>query len=78
MCDSGVIVYSVDVQAPSGTAAARIRPARDDPASPECGAIPRAALDVGPGEIASHEDAELKVEVVGSDGRSYRVRVTRK
>jgi len=78
VCDSGVIVYSVDVRAPSGTAAARIRPARDDPASTECGAIPRAALDLGPGEVASYEDGELKVDVVGSDGRSYRVRVTRK
>jgi M6 family metalloprotease-like protein/uncharacterized repeat protein (TIGR01451 family) len=78
VCDSGVIVYSVDVQARSGTVGARIMPARDDATTPECGAIPRAAFDVGPGERATYEDGELKVELLASDGSSYRVRVTRK
>ncbi len=78
VCDSGVIVYSVDVQARSGTAGARITPARDDPASPECGALPRAAFDVGPGERATFENSVLKLELLASDGSSHRVRVTRK
>lgn len=78
VCDSGVIVYSVDVRAPSGTAGARINPARNDAGTSQCGAIPRAAFDIGPGEIPAYEDGSLKLELVASDGNSYRVRVTRK
>ena len=51
VCDSGVIVYTVDVQARSGTVGARIKPARDDAGGAQCGSIPRAAFDIGPGEI---------------------------
>ena len=78
VCESGVIVYSVDVQAPSGTASARIMPARDDPASPECGALPRAAFGIGAGKTGTYEDGDLRLEVLATDGSSYRVRVTRK
>jgi M6 family metalloprotease-like protein/uncharacterized repeat protein (TIGR01451 family) len=78
VCDSGVIVYWVDVRAPSGTVGAHIRPARDDPTTSDCGAIPRAAYDLGPGEVPAYESAFMKVEVLASDGSSYRVRVTRK
>ena len=57
VCDSGVIVYTVDVQARSGTVGARIKPARDEPRGAQCGSIPRAAFDLGPGEMATHEDS---------------------
>lgn len=78
VCDSGVIVYWVDVQARSGTVGARITPAREDPFSNLCGAIPRAAFGVGEGELSTYETGFMKVEVLASDGSSYRVRVTRK
>ena len=78
VCDSGVIVYTVDVQARSGTVGARIKPARDEAGGAQCGSIPRAAFDIGPDEIATHEDNVLKLELLASDGSSYRVRVTRK
>ena len=78
ICDSGVIVYRVDVQARSGTVGAHIYPARDDPPTNACGAISRAAFDLGRGELATYENGLMKVELLASDGSSYRVRVTRK
>jgi M6 family metalloprotease-like protein len=78
VCDQGVIVYSVDVQARSGTSPARIKPARDDPTGMDCGAIPRAAFGLGTGELSTFDNALMKLEVLATDGSSYRVRVTRK
>ena len=37
-----------------------------------------APFDVGPGEVSTFENADVKVEVLSTDGVNYRVRVTRK
>jgi hypothetical protein len=66
------------VKAPGGTVGAHITPARDDPPSSDCGAIPRAAFDLGPNEVSTYESPLMKVELLASDGNSYRVRATRK
>jgi hypothetical protein len=43
-----------------------------------CGPLYDAPLDLGPGEVSAYEDAVLKLEVLATDGASYRIRVTRK
>jgi hypothetical protein len=79
VCDVGVLVYWVDVQARSGTAPARIRPARDQPPGfSVCGALPHAAFNLAAGGVSTYETAFMKLEVLATDGSSYRVRVTRK
>jgi M6 family metalloprotease-like protein len=79
VCDRGIIVYSVDVQAPSGIASARIRPARDQPPGfSVCGTLLHAAFNLAAGGLSTYETAFMKVEVLATDGSSYRVRVTRK
>jgi hypothetical protein len=43
-----------------------------------CGTPYDAPLDLGPGETPVYEDPVLKVEVLATDGASYRVRVAKK
>ena len=76
LCDHGVLVYTVDSTKMNGTGPVRIQPAHT---GGPCGPISAAAYDLGPGEVSSFEDANVKVELLTAyaDG-SYRVRVTRK
>ena len=76
LCDHGVLVYTVDANTKNGLGPTRIQPAHTDA---PCGPISDAAYDLGPGEVSTFEDANVKVELLTAypDG-SYRVRVTRK
>jgi M6 family metalloprotease-like protein len=81
VCDQGVLVYTVDASAETGTPSARIlaaQPDTDAATTQSCGPLHRAAFSLGPGEASSFEDAVVKVEVLATDGSAYRVRVTRK
>ncbi len=67
-CEEGVVIYSVDSQRTGNDNAIVMRgPVR-------CGLIASGAFRTG----TSFEDERVKVEVLASDGRDYRVRVTKK
>jgi M6 family metalloprotease-like protein len=67
-CEEGVVIYSVDSQRTGNDNAIVMRgPVR-------CGLIASGAFRTG----TSFEDEHVKVEVLASDGRDYRVRVTKK
>jgi len=76
LCDHGVLVYTVDSTKMNGSGPTRIQPAH---LGGSCGPISAAAYDLGPGEVSTFEDANVKVELLTAypDG-SYRVRVTHK
>lgn len=81
LCDKGVLLYTVDARIPSGSGPIRVLPSQagSDPAQiGRCGALYNAPFDVGPGEVSTYEDTAIKLEVLATDGSSYRVRVTRK
>jgi M6 family metalloprotease-like protein len=67
-CDEGVVVYIVDSR----------RLSYEDPivlaGTPRCGSVTPGAFKTG----QTHEDQYVKVEVLATAGRDYRVRVTRK
>jgi M6 family metalloprotease-like protein len=67
-CDEGVIVYTVDSS----------RSNYEDPiilhGQPRCGSVTPGAFRTG----GVHDDGSVKVEVLATDGRNYRVRVTKK
>jgi M6 family metalloprotease-like protein len=68
-CEEGVLVYAVDSQA-SVSAGQPI----ELKGTPACGNASPGAFAVG----EAFEDAAVKVEVLATDGRDYRVRVTKK
>jgi hypothetical protein len=43
-----------------------------------CGPLSYAAFDVGPYEVPTYEDSSIRLDVLATDGSSYRVRVTKK
>jgi M6 family metalloprotease-like protein len=82
LCETGVIVYSVDSTIRSGHGPVRVRSAQQDTSSPlidRCGPLYNAPFDKAPGEVATFEDASvgLSVRVLSSDANGYRVQVTR-
>ena len=81
LCDEGVLVYTVDALVPLGAGPLRVKGGQNGSDADKllrCGPLYDAPLDLGPGEVPAYEDAVLKVEVLATDGASYRVRVTRK
>ena len=81
VCDRGVLVYTVDTSAGTGTPSARVLPAQPDTDAAttlSCGPLHRAAFGLGAGEVSAFEDAVVKLEVLATDGSAYRVRITRK
>jgi hypothetical protein len=80
-CDEGVLVYTVDSTKRNGLGPKFVHAAQagTDPARiSTCGLKYAAPFDVGPGEVSIFEDANVKVEVLSTDGVNYRVRVSRK
>jgi M6 family metalloprotease-like protein len=80
-CDDGVLVYTVDSTKRNGQGPVHVLPAQASPDASRvstCGAKYAAPFDLGPGEVSTFEDANVKVEVLSTDGVNYRVRVTRK
>jgi M6 family metalloprotease-like protein len=69
ICHGGVLIYTVDSQVANARGAIRIEPATG---------ICQAAYDLGPGQVSRFEDSAVKVELLQTDGKGYRVRVTRK
>jgi M6 family metalloprotease-like protein len=81
LCDHGVLLYTVDAKTATGAGPIRVIGANSgsDPTQLEkCGPLYDAPFDVGPGERTTFENATLKLEVLATDGASYRVRLTRK
>ena len=82
LCEEGVLIYTVDALAHSGDGPVRVQPAQRD-RNPDlvssCGALYNAPFDCAPGEDAHFQNraAGLTVDVLGSSGAGYRVRVTR-
>jgi hypothetical protein len=68
ICQEGVLVYTVDQEGTPSSQSVNVK------GQPTCGNGFAAPFDVG----RPHEDAGLKVEVLATDGRAYRVRVTKK
>jgi M6 family metalloprotease-like protein len=80
-CDEGVLVYTVDSTKRNGVGPKFVETAHmgTDPVRiSTCGAKYEAPFDLGPGEVSTFEDANVKVEVLSTDGVNYRVRVTKK
>ena len=67
-CEEGVLVYAID----------STRGGYEDPVilkgQPRCGNVTPGAFRTG----QVHDDQYVKVEILATDGRSYRVRVTKK
>jgi M6 family metalloprotease-like protein len=81
VCDEGVLVYTVDSTKRNGLAPKHVYEAQrgNDPTRiSRCGLKYAAPFDVGPGQVSTFDDANVKVEVLSTDGVNYRVRVTRK
>ena len=81
VCDEGVLVYTVDSTKRNGLGPKFVHAAKmgNDPTRiSRCGLKYEAPFDVGPGEVSTFENADVKVEVLSTDGVNYRVRVTRK
>lgn len=80
-CDEGVLVYTVDSTKRNGLASKFVQAAKtatDSSTISTCGIKYAAPFDVGPGEVSTFENADVKVGVLATDGVNYRVRVTRK
>jgi M6 family metalloprotease-like protein/uncharacterized repeat protein (TIGR01451 family) len=80
ICDSGVLVYTVDATVWSGSGPIRIKAAPNAPNTTlvnRCGPLYNAPFDVGPGEVATLRDGNLTVEVLFTSAEQYRIRVTR-
>jgi M6 family metalloprotease-like protein len=81
LCDAGVLVYAVDGAVRTGQTPLRVRRAgsgSDSLLRTRCGTPYDAPFDLGPGEVPVYEDSVVKVEVLATDGASYRVRVAKK
>ncbi|MGZ8694372.1 MAG: M6 family metalloprotease domain-containing protein [Gaiellaceae bacterium] len=81
LCDHGVLVYTVDATVLSGYGPVVVQAASSaaDPALPDhCGPLYHAPFDLGAGEAPTFDDANVRVDVLATDGSAYRVRVTRK
>jgi hypothetical protein len=82
LCDTGVLVYSVDAAVKSGYGPVRVRSAQRD-TSPvlfdRCGPLYNAPFDKAEGEVATFHDesAGFSVRVLSSGTSGYRVQVTR-
>ncbi|HEY8843963.1 MAG TPA: SwmB domain-containing protein [Gaiellaceae bacterium] len=76
LCDHGVLIYTVDGSKFNGSGTIHVQPAHTDA---RCGPLSDAAYDIGPGEVSTFEDANVRVELLAAfpDG-AYRIRVTRK
>jgi M6 family metalloprotease-like protein len=82
LCDTGVLVYSVDSTIRSGYGPVRVRAAQRDTSSTlvnQCGPLYNAPFDKADGEVATFEDANagFSVRVLSSGTSGYRVQVTR-
>jgi M6 family metalloprotease-like protein len=83
LCETGVLVYTVDTSVDTGMMPVHIASAHPDGDTDptlrnRCGLLYNAPFDLGPGEVSSFEDAQVRVELLSKDGSNYRVRVTRK
>ena len=82
LCDTGVLVYSVDATIRTGYGPVRVRPAQRDTSSTlvnRCGPLYNAPFDKAEGEVATFEDANagFSLRVLSSGTSGYRVQVTR-
>lgn len=82
LCDSGVLIYSVDASARNGTGPIRVSSlngGKDFDKIKNCDVLYDAPFDVGPAEIATFDDADanLTIEVVSRSESSYKVRIRR-
>jgi len=78
LCDKGVIVWVVNGANGNVDHNAVVQTARRS-YSDACGAIYNAGFDIGPGEVSTFEDANVKLQLlVAYPNGSYWVRVTRK
>jgi hypothetical protein len=81
ICDSGVLVYTVDATVWSGSGPIRLKPASsatDSTLANRCGPLYNAPFDVGPGEVPTFSDGSVSVEVLLTSADGYRIRVTRR
>ena len=82
LCETGVLVYSVDSVVRGGYGPIRVRPAQRDTSSElvdRCGPLYNAPFDKAKGEVATFQDptAGFSVRVLSSGPDGYRVNVTR-
>lgn len=82
LCESGVLVYSVNASIRSGYGPVHVRAAQRDTSSElinRCGPLYNAPFDSAKGEVATFDDANagFSVRVLSSGADGYRVRVTR-
>jgi len=82
VCNSGVLIYSVDASVRTGLGPVHVRAARRDgsgDALSRCGPLYNATFDSARGEVARFTDdaAGLTVQVLSSNATGYRVHVTR-
>jgi hypothetical protein len=82
LCETGVLVYSVDASARSGYGPVRVRAAQRDTSSElvnRCGPLYNAPFDHAQGEVSTFQDANagFSVRVLPAGASGYRVRVTR-
>jgi len=79
ICDSGVLVYTVDATVWSGSGPIRLKAAPNTANATlanRCGPLYDAPFDIGPGEVSTFRDGNLTVEVLFTSAEGYRVRVT--
>jgi hypothetical protein len=82
LCETGVLVYSVDASVRSGYGPVRVRAAQRDLNGDllnQCGPLYNAPFDKGSGEVARFADnaAGITMQVLASGANGYRVKVTR-
>lgn len=82
LCDSGVLIYTVDANVRNGTGPIRVSSlngGKDFEKIKKCDVLYDAPFDLGPGEISSFDDADanLAIEVVSKSGSSYKIRIRR-
>ena len=82
LCETGVLVYSVDAMVRTGYGPVRVHPAQRDSGGDmlnRCGPLNNATFDSARGEVDLFVDeaAGLRVKVLSSSAKGYRVRVTR-
>jgi hypothetical protein len=82
LCETGVLVYSVDSSIRSGHGPVRVRTAQEDTSSSlvnRCGPLYNAPFDKAEGEVGTFEDANagFSVRVLSSGTSGYRVQVAR-
>lgn len=82
LCEDGVLIYSVDASVRTGYGPVRVQRAQRDiggDALNRCGPLNNATFDSARGEVDLFVDdaAGLRVKILSSSARGYRVRVTR-